>query len=70
MFDERKLAFRNSIAPLLNTKQASHAMDPSIDGRWKIGEGFMHLDNIFLAKLVHVSKGSFQAELWAMDRTT
>lgn len=59
---------RNRNAALLNTKlQTSHVMDPSVDDRWRIGEGFMRLDNMFLAKLVHVSKGSFQAELWVVD---
>ena len=39
-------------------------MDVSIDGHWKIGEGFMHLDNMCLAKLVPVSIGSFQPHVW------
>ena len=61
---------RNRTAALLDTElQTSHVMDPSIDARWRIGEGFMRLDNMFLAKLVRVSKGSFQAELWVVDNT-
>lgn len=42
-------------------------MDPSTSEQWKIGEGFMHLDNMFLAKLESVSKGSFQPEIWVVD---
>ncbi|KAF9644511.1 hypothetical protein BDM02DRAFT_3121808 [Thelephora ganbajun] len=42
-------------------------MDHSIDKRWKIGEGFMHLENMFLVRLVSVSKGSFQPEIWVAD---
>ena len=39
-------------------------MHESIDDRWKIGEGFMHLENMFLVRLVSVSTGSFQPEIW------
>jgi len=39
-------------------------MDGSIDGQWEIGEGFMHLRNMFLVRLVSVSTGSFQPEIW------
>lgn len=42
-------------------------MDGSTDKRWKIGEGFMHLENMFLTRLVSVSKGSFQPEIWVLD---
>ena len=27
----------------------------------------MHLDNMFLVRLVSASKGSFQPEIWVMD---
>lgn len=45
-------------------------MDESTDNKWKIGEGFMHLENMFLVRLVSVSKGSFQPEIWVVDPTT
>ena len=49
--------------------QISYAMDASTDKRWKIGEGFMRLDSMFLVRLESVSKGSFQPEIWIMDST-
>ena len=42
-------------------------MDASTDRKWKIGEGFMHLDNMYLAKLDSVSKGSFTPQIWVVD---
>jgi hypothetical protein len=47
--------------------QNSHNMDASTDQQWRIGEGFMHFDNMFLVKLASVSKGSFQPEIWVLD---
>jgi hypothetical protein len=44
-------------------------MDPSTDEQWRIGEGYMTLDNMFLAKLESVSNGSYQPEIWVMDPT-
>lgn len=44
-------------------------MDPATDVKWKIGEGFMQLENMYLSKLVSVSNGSYQAELWVADPT-
>ena len=44
-------------------------MDSSTDQRWKVGEGFMHLDNMFLAKLESTSRGSFQPQIWVTDPT-
>lgn len=38
--------------------------DGSVEDRWRIGQGFMHIDNIFLVSLVSVSRGSFQPEIW------
>ena len=56
---------------LLNTEpQRSHSINGSTDKRWKIGEGFMHLDNMFLVRLDSVSTGSVQPEVWVMDPTT
>jgi len=36
---------------------------------WKIGEGFMKFDNMFLVSFESVSRGSFQAEIWVVDPT-
>ena len=41
-------------------------MSDSVEKCWKIGEGFMHLENMFLVRFVSVSKGSFQPEIWVM----
>ena len=35
--------------------------------RWKIGEGFMRLENMYLVRLDSVSKGSWQPEIWVVD---
>lgn len=40
------------------------APDESIEGCWRIGQGFMHIDNVYLVRLVWVSKGSFQPVLY------
>ena len=42
-------------------------MDESTDQKWRIGEGFMHLENMYLVHLVSVSKGSFQPEIWVAN---
>ena len=42
-------------------------MDASTDEQWKIGEGFMRLDFMYLAKLESVSTASFQPEIWVFD---
>ena len=54
----------------LMTKSQGYPMDGSTDQRWKIGEGFMHLENLFLVRFVSVSKGSFQPEIWVVDSLT
>lgn len=38
--------------------------DRTVDGCWRIGQGFMHIDNMFLVGLISVSRGSFQPEIW------
>lgn len=43
---------------------ADRPMDRTVDDWWKIGEGFMRLERMFLVRLVPVSKGSFQPEIW------
>ena len=54
---------------LLTTEpqQRPYAVDESTPKQWKIGEGFMHLDNMFLVRLVSVSNGSWQPEIWVAD---
>jgi len=53
----------------LDSMSSSHIMDPSTDEQWRIGEGYMTLGNMFLAKLESVSNGSYQPEIWVMDPT-
>ena len=48
----------------IEPQQGPHGTAP-----WKIGEGFMHLDNMFLARIESVSKGSWQPEIWVVDPT-
>ena len=38
--------------------------DGSVKGHLRIGQGFMHIDNMYLVSLVWVSKGSFQPEIF------
>ena len=42
-------------------------MKKSVDQRWKIGKGCMRLENMYLVRLVSVSKGSFQPGIWVVD---
>ena len=48
----------------IKPQQGPHGSTP-----WKIGEGFMHLDNMYLARLESVSRGSWQPEIWLVDPT-
>ena len=41
-------------------------MDGLIDRQWKIGEGLMDLEHMHLVRLVSVSTGSFQPEIWIL----
>ena len=41
-------------------------MNGCIDQQWKIGEGFMDLEHMYLVHLVSVSTGSFQPEIWIL----
>jgi len=50
----------------LTHRSQGHAMDKSVDQWWKIGEGFMNLENMYLVRLVSVSTGSFQPEVWIL----
>ena len=38
--------------------------DGSAEDRFRIGQGFMHIDNMYLVSLAWVSKGSFQPEIF------
>ena len=38
--------------------------DGSVEDFWRIGQGFMHIDNMYLVSLKSVSKGSFQPEIY------
>ena len=42
-------------------------MDPATEEKWRIGKGFMKLENMYLAGLRSVSRGSFQPEIWVVD---
>jgi len=46
---------------------AKFTPDESVETRWKIGQGCMHIDNMYLIRLTSVSKGSFQPEIWVAD---
>ena len=55
---------------LFTTKpQSSQTMVESTPEQWKIGEGFMHLDNMFLVRFESVTKGSWQPEICVVDPT-
>lgn len=41
-----------------------HPIKNSADKCWKIGEGYMRFENMFLVSLLAVSKGPFQPEIW------
>lgn len=47
--------------------QKSHPIDTSTPERWKIGEGFMYLENMVLVRLDSSSRGTWQPEIWIMD---
>lgn len=48
----------------LDLMRTSHVIDVTTNNLWTIGEGFMHLDNMYLSELESVSKGSFQPTIW------
>ena len=64
---------RGEIARLVSLKnelqKRPYSVSESTPKRWKIGEGFMCLDNMFLVRLESVSKGSWQPEIWIVDPT-
>ena len=48
-------------------QQKPYSIGRSTPKQWKIGEGFMHLDDMFLVRLKSVSNGSWQPEIWVAD---
>jgi hypothetical protein len=57
------------LALLKRKPQGSHTIDGSTPKQWEIGEGFMHLDNMFMVSLESMSKGSFQPVIHVVDPT-
>lgn len=57
----------SSILELLTSTTQKFTLDGSVENRWTIGQGLMHIDSMFLVRLVSVSKGSFQPEIWVVD---
>ena len=51
----------------LEPQQEPYTVGESTPRKWKIGEGFMRLENMFLVRLDSVSKGSWQPEIWVMN---
>jgi len=47
---------------------AGQAMEGSVDQQWRVGEGFMFLRNMYLVRLLSVSTGSYQPEVWVRTR--
>ena len=61
---------RSSARPLFLTfepQQEPYSVSESTPQQWKIGEGFMHLDNMFLVRLKSVSTGSWQPQISVTD---
>jgi len=52
---------------LKSEPQKSHPIDTSTPERWKIGEGFMHLENMFLVRLNSSCLRALQPEIWVVD---
>lgn len=67
-----KLAYQvaKKLKDYLDSMETSHIMNPAAGSQWKIGEGFMTLDQMHLAKLEARSNGTFQAEIWVVDPTS
>ena len=70
--DSMAVSFRrDEIAhPVLLTtgpQQRPSSIGGTAPEQWRIGEGFMHLDNMFLVRLESVSRGSWQPEVWVVD---
>ena len=52
--------------PRRSSGSQGYVVDGSMDGQWKIGEGLMDLEHMHLVRLVSVSTGSFQPEIWIL----
>lgn len=59
-----------SASQLLMSVSQRVTLDGSVNDCWRIGQGFMHIDNMFLVSLVSVSRGSFQPEIWVAVPST
>ena len=53
----------------IELQKSPYPTDGSVHQQWKVGEGFMHLENMFLVRLKSVSNGSWQPEIWIVDPT-
>ena len=53
----------------IEPQQRPFSVGESTPEMWKIGEGFMRLDHMFLVRLESVSIGSWQPEIWIVDPT-
>lgn len=61
-----KLAYdvAKKLGQYLDLMRSSHVIDATTNNLWTIGQGFMHLDNMYLSELESVSKGSYQPTIW------
>ena len=59
MVEIARLAFLTT-----ESQQRQYTISESTPRQWKIGEGFMHLDKMFLVRLESVSNGSWQPEIF------
>jgi hypothetical protein len=55
------------LALLKSEPQGSYFIDSSTPEQWEIGQGIMHIDNMFMVSLESVSKGSFQPVIYVVD---
>ena len=64
--DVRRIAVYSTLESLTDAPQGL-IPDASVETRWTIGQGSTRIDRLFLVRLVSVSKGSFQPEIWVAD---
>ena len=65
----RRGEIAHSASLTIEPQQRPFSVGESTPELWKIGEGFMRLDNMFLVRLESVSTGSWQPEIWVVDPT-
>ena len=53
----------------IESQPRPYTVTESTPMQWKIGEGFMNLDSMFLVRLESVTNGSWQPEIWVVDPT-